>query len=57
LPQSPPYRPTLTAGEESNGLGLAILKHLVESQNGSAGADFRATGGRGRIFWCEVPAV
>ncbi len=47
--------PRPTAGEESNGLGLAIVKHLVEAQNGTAGADFPATGGS--VFWFELPAV
>ncbi len=47
--------PRPTAGEESNGLGLAIVKHLVASQNGSAGADFPATGGS--VFWFELPVA
>ena len=47
--------PKPTAGEESNGVGLAIVKHLVESQRGTVGADFPATGGS--VFWFELPAV
>jgi two-component system, sensor histidine kinase and response regulator len=46
--------PRPTAGEESNGLGLAIVRHLVESQSGTVGADFPATGGS--VFWFELPA-
>jgi two-component system sensor histidine kinase/response regulator len=42
-----------TGGEESTGLGLSIVKHLVESQGGRVGADFPATGGA--IFWFELP--
>jgi K+-sensing histidine kinase KdpD len=48
-------RPRPTGGEESNGLGLAIGKHLVESQHGSVGADFPATGGS--VFWFELPVA
>jgi signal transduction histidine kinase len=46
--------PRPTAGEESNGIGLAIVKHLIESQAGAVGADFPSAGGS--IFWFEVPA-
>ena len=46
--------PKPTAGEESNGLGLSIVKHLVVSQAGTVGADFPAGGGS--IFWFELPA-
>jgi signal transduction histidine kinase len=46
--------PRPTAGEESNGVGLAIVKHLIESQAGAVGAEFPAEGGS--IFWFEVPA-
>jgi two-component system, sensor histidine kinase and response regulator len=46
--------PRPTGGEESNGLGLSIVKHLIESQAGIVGADF--PGERGSIFWFELPA-
>jgi signal transduction histidine kinase len=46
--------PKPTAGEESNGLGLSIVKHLIESQSGAVGADFPE--GRGSVFWFELPA-
>jgi two-component system sensor histidine kinase/response regulator len=46
--------PRPTAGEESNGVGLAIVKHLIESQAGAVGAEFPPTGGS--IFWFELPA-
>ena len=46
--------PRPTAGEESNGFGLSIVKHLIESQSGTVGADF--PGERGSIFWFELPA-
>ena len=46
--------PRPTAGEESNGVGLAIVKHLVESQAGRVGAEFPAEGGS--VFWFELPA-
>jgi two-component system, sensor histidine kinase and response regulator len=46
--------PAPTAGEESNRLGLAIVKHLVESQGGAVGADFPTAGGS--VFWFELPA-
>ncbi len=46
--------PRPTAGEESNGLGLAIVRHLIEAQRGTVGADFPATGGS--VFWFELPA-
>lgn len=45
--------PRPTGGEESNGYGLAIVKHLVEAQSGSVGAEFPATGGS--VFWFELP--
>lgn len=44
-----------TAGEESTGLGLSIVKQLIESQGGAVGADFPATGGS--IFWFELPVT
>ena len=46
--------PRPTGGEESNGLGLSIVKHLIESQSGTVGADF--PGQSGSIFWFELPA-
>ena len=46
--------PQPTAGEESNGVGLAIVKHLVESQAGRVGAEFPSEGGS--VFWFELPA-
>jgi two-component system sensor histidine kinase/response regulator len=46
--------PRPTGGEESNGIGLSIVKHLIESQSGVVGADFPA--GSGSIFWFELPA-
>lgn len=46
--------PQPTGGEESNGLGLSIVKHLIESQSGLVGADFPSD--RGSIFWFELPA-
>jgi two-component system, sensor histidine kinase and response regulator len=46
--------PRPTDGEESHGVGLAIVKHLVESQAGRVGAEFPAEGGS--VFWFELPA-
>lgn len=46
--------PRPTAGEESHGVGLSVVKHLVESQAGTVGADFPPDGGS--IFWFELPA-
>jgi CheY-like chemotaxis protein len=46
--------PRPTAGEESNGVGLAIVKHLIESQAGAVGAEFPVSGGS--VFWFELPA-
>ena len=43
-----------TGGEESTGLGLSIVKQLIESQGGKVGAEFPAAGGS--IFWFELPA-
>lgn len=42
-----------TAGEESTGLGLSIVKQLIESQGGSVGAAFPSAGGS--VFWFELP--
>lgn len=42
-----------TGGEESTGLGLSIVKQLVESEGGRVGADFPETGGA--VFWFELP--
>lgn len=44
-----------TGKEKSTGLGLSIVKHLVEMQCGRVGAEFPAD--RGSIFWFEVPAA
>ena len=44
-----------TAGEETHGVGLSIVKHLIESQCGIVGAEFPAGGGS--VFWFEVPVV
>jgi two-component system sensor histidine kinase/response regulator len=46
--------PRPTGGEESNGLGLSIVKHLIESQAGTVGADFPSD--HGSTFWFELPA-
>jgi two-component system, sensor histidine kinase and response regulator len=45
--------PRPTGGEESNGLGLAIVRHLVEAEGGTVGAEFPAGGGS--VFWFELP--
>ncbi len=47
--------PRPTAGEASHGVGLAIVKQLIESQGGAVGAEF-PTGG-GSVFWFEVPGA
>lgn len=44
-----------TGGEDSTGLGLSIVKQLIESEQGIVGADFPPEGGS--IFWFEVPVV
>lgn len=46
--------PRPTAGEDSHGYGLAVVKHLVEAQEGTVGADFPSSGGS--VFWLELPA-
>ncbi len=45
--------PRPTAGEESHGYGLAIVKHLISAQDGRVGADFPPTGGS--TFWFQLP--
>ncbi|MBI2511774.1 MAG: hybrid sensor histidine kinase/response regulator [Opitutae bacterium] len=45
--------PRPTGGEESHGLGLSIVKQLVEAQGGAVGAEFPASGGA--VFWFELP--
>ncbi len=45
--------PRPTGGEESNGVGLSIVRQLVESQGGRVGAEFPAGGGS--VFWFELP--
>jgi two-component system, sensor histidine kinase and response regulator len=50
----PGLSPRPTAGEESHGIGLAIVKQLVESQSGAVGAEFPGSGGS--VFWFELPA-
>ncbi|HVT74139.1 MAG TPA: hybrid sensor histidine kinase/response regulator [Lacunisphaera sp.] len=47
--------PRPTGGEESTGLGLSIVKQLIEAEQGAVGAEFPAAGGA--IFWFEVPAA
>lgn len=47
--------PQPTAGEESHGYGLTLVKQLIEAQGGTVGADFPAEGGS--VFWCELPAA
>jgi len=42
-----------TAGEESNGLGLSIVKQLITSIEGQVGAEFPSHGGS--VFWFELP--
>ena len=42
-----------TGGEESTGLGLSIVKQLVEAEHGIVGAEFPSEGGS--LFWFEVP--
>ena len=42
-----------TGKERSFGLGLSIVKKLIEEQGGSVGANF--PDGNGSIFWFELP--
>jgi two-component system sensor histidine kinase/response regulator len=44
-----------TGGEESTGIGLSIVKQLIEGEQGAVGADFPAGGGSG--FWFELPVA
>ena len=44
-----------TGDEESTGLGLSIVKQLIEAEGGQVGADFPAAGGA--IFWFALPAA
>jgi len=39
--------------QSSTGLGLSIVKKLVELQNGSVGVEFPEN--KGSIFWFELP--
>ncbi len=45
--------PRPTGGEESHGVGLSIVKQLVESLGGAVGAEFPPEGGA--VFWFELP--
>ncbi|MDR3692637.1 MAG: ATP-binding protein [Fimbriimonas sp.] len=42
-----------TGGESSSGLGLSIVKHLVEAMSGYVGCDSEI--GAGSTFWFEIP--
>jgi len=42
-----------TGGVESTGIGLSIVKQLIEGEKGAVGADFPAGGGS--VFWFELP--
>lgn len=44
-----------TGNESRTGLGLWIVKHLIEKQGGEVGVSFPADSGS--IFWLELPAV
>ena len=42
-----------TAGESSTGLGLSIVKTIVELHNGQVGCDSEL--GKGACFWLMLP--
>ncbi|MDQ7024059.1 MAG: response regulator [Anaerolineae bacterium] len=44
-----------TRNESRTGLGLWIVKHLIEKQGGTVGVNFPKAGGS--IFWLELPTV
>lgn len=44
-----------TAGEDSTGLGLWIVKHFITLQQGQVGMNNHADGGA--VFWIEMPAA
>jgi two-component system, sensor histidine kinase and response regulator len=43
-----------TGGEQATGLGLSIVKRMVDAMNGRIGCDSEP--GRGAVFWVELPA-
>jgi two-component system sensor histidine kinase/response regulator len=44
-----------TGGEESTGIGLSIVKQLIEGERGTVGAEFPPEGGS--VFWFELPVA
>lgn len=44
-----------TGGEESTGIGLSIVKQLIEAEKGAVGAEFPPAGGS--VFWFELPVA
>jgi signal transduction histidine kinase len=44
-----------TGGEESTGIGLSIVKQLIEAEKGAVGAEFPPDGGS--VFWFELPVA